>query len=153
LITSKGDLGKVFIATPYDNDCLRLPATSSPRKRGAEKKYQRASAQPTMPAARHAIVDLILRPPYCRKQIFEKQRRKHIPPKVVLDRTEIKKPRPRGFLKFIVSGCFRLLVDRRLCDFRQSFVGGLFLFEGFLKERHRIFKPKFLGPGNHRAVA
>jgi hypothetical protein len=23
---------------PYDNDCLRLPATSSPRKRGAEKK-------------------------------------------------------------------------------------------------------------------
>src|SRR4051812_6569632 len=23
---------------PYDNDCLRLPATSSPRKRGAKKK-------------------------------------------------------------------------------------------------------------------
>lgn len=29
---------------PYDNDCLRLPATSSPRIRGAEKKNQRASA-------------------------------------------------------------------------------------------------------------
>jgi hypothetical protein len=39
-----------------------------------------------MPAVRHAIVDLILRPPpqecpYCRRQILEKRWRKQILPK------------------------------------------------------------------------
>ncbi|MFK4608357.1 hypothetical protein ABIF57_007809 [Bradyrhizobium diazoefficiens] len=50
---------------------------------GRKKRINGPPPQPTMPAARHAIVDLILRPPpqqcpYCRKQILEKQWRKRI---------------------------------------------------------------------------
>ncbi|MGY4601415.1 hypothetical protein ACVWXL_009161 [Bradyrhizobium sp. GM22.5] len=53
---------------------------------GRKKRINGPPPQPTMPAVRHAIVDLILRPPpqqcpHCRKQILEKQRRKHILPK------------------------------------------------------------------------
>ncbi|MEZ0059292.1 SRSO17 transposase [Bradyrhizobium elkanii] len=53
---------------------------------GRKKRINGPPPQPTMPAVRHAIVDLILRPPpqqcpYCRKQIPEKQWRKHILPK------------------------------------------------------------------------
>lgn len=48
---------------------------------GRKKRINGPPPQPTMPAVRHAIVDLILRPPsqrcpYCRKQIFEKHWRK-----------------------------------------------------------------------------
>ncbi|MFH0303027.1 hypothetical protein AAFX91_38910 [Bradyrhizobium sp. 31Argb] len=51
-----------------------------------QKKSNGPSPQPTMPAVRHAIADLILRPPpqrcpHCRKQILEKQWRKHFLPK------------------------------------------------------------------------
>ncbi|SPP97117.1 protein of unknown function [Bradyrhizobium vignae] len=54
--------------------------------RGGKKRIYGPPPQPTMPAVRHAIVDLILRPPsqhcpYCRRQIREKQRRKHNLPK------------------------------------------------------------------------
>ena len=38
MITSRGDHGRSSSPRPDDNDCLRLPATSSPRTRGAEKK-------------------------------------------------------------------------------------------------------------------
>ena len=53
---------------------------------GRKKRSNGPPPQPTMPAVRHAIVDLILRPPsqrcpYYRKQIPEKHRRKHILPK------------------------------------------------------------------------
>jgi hypothetical protein len=60
--------------------------TVASHTRGGKKRINGPPPQPTMPAVRHAIVDLILRPPsqqcpYCRKQILEKQWRKHILPK------------------------------------------------------------------------
>ena len=53
---------------------------------GRKKRINGPPPQPTVPAVRHAIVDLILRPPsqlcpYCRKQILEKHWRKQILPK------------------------------------------------------------------------
>ncbi|MET4316225.1 DNA-directed RNA polymerase subunit RPC12/RpoP [Bradyrhizobium sp. RT4b] len=56
---------------------------------GRKKRINGPPPQPTMPAVRHAIVDLILRPPsqqcpHCRKKILEKQRPKTHSAKVVL---------------------------------------------------------------------
>jgi hypothetical protein len=58
----------------HDNDRLRRLATSSPRTSGAEKRINGSPPQPSLPAVRQAIVDLILRPPsqrcsYCRRRI------------------------------------------------------------------------------------
>ena len=63
-----------------DDDCLRIPPTSPPHKSEAGKKINGPPPQPTLPAIRHAIVDLIIRSsprrcPYCRTWIgTEKQR-------------------------------------------------------------------------------
>ena len=58
---------------PDDNDCLRLPATSAPCIRGAEKKINGPPPQPTMPAVRcglthHASAGtrMALEPPFQR---------------------------------------------------------------------------------------
>ena len=53
-------------------------------------------------------------------------------------------PRNAGHLRAYRSyAAFSLLIDGRLCDFSQSFVGSLFLFESFLKKRDRVLKTKF----------
>src|ERR1019366_671867 len=77
--------GTILARTPsscaHDHDRLRVPPASSPRTSGAEKKrINGPPPQPTLPAVRHAIVELILQPPpqrcpYCKRRIVEKQRR------------------------------------------------------------------------------
>ena len=43
-----------------DDDCLRIPPTSPPHKSEAGRKINGPPPQPTLPAIRHAIVDLII---------------------------------------------------------------------------------------------
>ena len=66
---------------PHDNDRLRLPSASSPHPSEAGKKeINGPPPQPSLPAVRHAIVDLIMRPlqrcPNCRQWVRAGLRRK-----------------------------------------------------------------------------
>jgi hypothetical protein len=45
----------------HDHDRLCIPPTTPAHKREAGKKNQQTARQPTLPAVRHAIVDLIMR--------------------------------------------------------------------------------------------
>ena len=49
-------------------------------------------------------------------------------------------PRCGAFCRLMDLRCFRLLIDRSLRDFGQSFVRCLFLFESFLQKRDGIFE-------------
>jgi DDE superfamily endonuclease len=66
--------------TLVDHDRLRIPPASPSRTSGGGKKrINGPPPQPSMPAVRHAIVELIVQPrpqrcPYCRRQIGEKRR-------------------------------------------------------------------------------
>ena len=58
----------------HDNDRLRLPPTSPPYKGAAEKRINGPPPQPSLPAVRHAIANLMLRSPphrcpHCRRWI------------------------------------------------------------------------------------
>ena len=58
----------------------------------------------------------------------------------------------RGIRAYRSYAAFSLLIDGRLCDFSQSLVGSLFLFESFFKKRDRVFKTKFFSPGDQSAI-
>ena len=60
---------------------VRLPQHRRLAQAGRKKRNNGPPPQPRLPATRHAIVDLTLRPPtqrcpYCKRRIREKQRRK-----------------------------------------------------------------------------
>jgi hypothetical protein len=59
LITLRADHGKVSIVMRCDHDRLRLLATPSPRTSGRKKGIAGPPPQPSLPAVRHAIIDLI----------------------------------------------------------------------------------------------
>ena len=64
----------------YDNDRLRLPSASPARNSKAGKKINGPPPQPTLPAVRHAILELFARLPsqrcpHCRKWICSEKRR------------------------------------------------------------------------------
>jgi hypothetical protein len=65
----------------HDHDCLRFPPASPAQNRKAGKKrINGPPPQPTLPAVRQAILELIIRPPphqcpHCRKWICSEQRR------------------------------------------------------------------------------
>src|SRR5882757_5100235 len=68
----------------HDDDRVRLPPASPPCNCKAGKKESNGPPpQPTLPAVRHAILELIARPPpqrcpHCRKWICNEQRREEI---------------------------------------------------------------------------
>jgi hypothetical protein len=62
----------------HDYDRLRIPPASLSRTSGAEKRLNGPPPQPSLPAVRQAIVDLIVQPrhqrcPSCGRQIGGKQ--------------------------------------------------------------------------------
>lgn len=82
LITSKAIMARPSLSHPNDYDRLH-PSCSAVRLAHTTRKKEskRSPPQPTIPAVRHDMVDLILRPLsqhclYCRTQILEKHWRK-----------------------------------------------------------------------------
>jgi hypothetical protein len=77
--TLRADPGRACIA--HDNDRLRLPSVSpAQNSETGKKRIDGPPPQPTLPAVRQAILELIAQPPkqrcpYCQKWICNKQRR------------------------------------------------------------------------------
>jgi hypothetical protein len=87
---ARGDLGSGGALATYDDidtvEVIGWPEHRRLAHAGRKKRINGPPPQPTMPAVRHAIVDLILRPPsqrcpHCRRRIREKPQHKPNLPK------------------------------------------------------------------------
>ena len=76
-------LARPSSARAHDDDRLRLPPASSPRRQGGKKTVHGPPPQPSLPAVRHAIVSLIIRPlrrcPHCRRSIDRRWHKANLP--------------------------------------------------------------------------